>query len=89
MQALLKNGRTGGVLITLPYLSIRCEQMWPIKQTQAGFPNWFDCYFTVLKPLPLPTGGLLGRTYRPVPTAAAGARTAQPAATASFIFEEN
>jgi hypothetical protein len=88
VRALLKNGKTGGVFITLPYLSLRCEQMWPTKPQHAGFPNWFDCYFTVLKPLPLPTGGLLGGTYR-APAAAATAAAAKAAPTAAFVFEEN
>ncbi len=34
-QALVKGGRTAGVLITLPYLSIRCEQMAPSKPQQV------------------------------------------------------
>ncbi len=89
LQALLKNGKTGGVFITLPYLSLRCEQMWPTKPQHAGFPNWFDCYFTVLQPLPQPTGGLLGSTYRPPPVGAAAVAAKQPAASAAFVFEEN
>lgn len=81
------------MLITLPYLSIRCEQMAPSQPRHEGFPNWFDCYFTVLQPLPLPTGGLLGRTYRPAPTVAAAdapgaAARARLDATAAFVFEE-
>ncbi|KAI7835239.1 hypothetical protein COHA_010859 [Chlorella ohadii] len=89
VRALLKNGKTGGVFITLPYLSLRCEQMWPTKPQHAGFPNWFDCYFTVLQPLPQPTGGLLGSTYRPPPVGAAAVAAKQPAASAAFVFEEN
>ena len=34
-QALVKGGRTAGVLITLPYLSIRCEQMAHSKPQQV------------------------------------------------------
>ena len=62
----------------------------PLPQLTAAFPNWFDCYLTVLNRLPAPTGGLLGSTYRPPPvTAAATAASAQrPAATAALVFEE-
>lgn len=59
-------------------------------QLAAGSPNWLDCYLTVLKPLPLPTSGLLGSTYKPAPAVAgAVARAAPgPAAMAALVFEE-
>ena len=62
-----------------------------MPQLIAAFPNWMDCYLTVLKPLPLPTGGLLGSTYRPPPVTATATKAAaqRPAATAALVFEEN
>ena len=64
-----------------------------MPQLAAAFPNWFDCYLTVLNRLPAPTGGLLGSTYRPPPTTAAATAAAaaaqRPAPTAALVFEEN
>lgn len=92
LQALDKSGKIGGVFISLPYLSLRCEQMAPSQPQSGSFPNWLDCYLTVLQPLPVPTGGLLGSTYRsqPLPTtdALVAEAASRPAATAAFVFEE-
>ena len=67
--------------------------MAPSQPQSGSFPNWLDCYLTVLQPLPLPTGGLLGSTYRPPPTTAAATAAAaaaqRPAPTAALVFEEN
>ena len=64
----------------------------PLPQLTAAFPNWLDCYLTVLNRLPPPTGGLLGSTYRPPPvatsTAAATSAAQRLAATAALVFEE-
>jgi hypothetical protein len=54
-------------MISLPYLRIRVAQRAPYKPNQVAAPNygeWLDVYLTVLKPLPLPTGGLLGERPR-------------------------
>ena len=40
----------------------------PLPCPQIAAPdwgNWLDVYLTALKPLPFPTGGLLGSTYKP------------------------
>jgi hypothetical protein len=45
-------------------------------------------YLTILKPLPLPTGGLLGSTYRPPAAGSASASAGGGLQTAALVFQE-
>jgi len=59
-----------------------------------NYGSWLDAYFTTLGPLPMPTTGLLGATYKPGTAAAASSASASAAAvgatqgTAALVFTE-
>ncbi|KAI3431532.1 hypothetical protein D9Q98_004582 [Chlorella vulgaris] len=66
-----QNGRPVEVVITTPYLSIRVAQRaryYSPNVVDTRYGEWLDVYLTVLRPLPLPVGGLLGEEH-PLPPA--------------------
>ncbi|KAI3424889.1 hypothetical protein D9Q98_008273 [Chlorella vulgaris] len=55
------------VVITTPHLRITVWHREPYEPAMIRFPgygHWLDAYLTTLRELPLPVGGVLGKTYR-------------------------
>ncbi|KAI3424867.1 hypothetical protein D9Q98_008251 [Chlorella vulgaris] len=58
------------VVITTPHLRITVWHREPYTPAMIRFPgygHWLDAYLTTLRELPLPVGGVLGKTYRAGP----------------------
>ncbi len=54
----------------------------------AKYGQWLDVYLTLLQPLPMPVGGLLGATYKPPAADGAAAASSGELPFTAFVLLE-